>query len=131
LITTLIGKEGNKLLERVTGELTDVEDYRNTYPPTADDRWHSLVLPVLQLIRDFHGNAKYIAAAVDVTDRQVRNWLNRGDVPHAGASHHLKQAKRVAVDWATEQLRAAGQPVPDDPDATLYAYLRHLDTPLP
>jgi hypothetical protein len=27
----LIGKEGNRLLERVTGEITDTADYRATY----------------------------------------------------------------------------------------------------
>jgi hypothetical protein len=41
------GKEGNKLIERLTGVIIDLVDYRTDYGPRAG-RWNSLVLPVLR-----------------------------------------------------------------------------------
>ncbi len=122
-LTALIGKEGNRLLERSTGEVTDVEEYRNTYTAAIVDRWESLALPVLRSIRDIHGNTKLIAKAGRVSERQVRNWLNGADAPHAGASGNRQRAEQVAVDWASEQIHAAGKAVPSHPAAVLYAYL--------
>lgn len=66
---------------------------------------------------------KLIAKAGRVSERQVRNWLNGADAPHAGASGNRQRAEQVAVDWASEQIHAAGKPVPSHPAAVLYAYL--------
>ena len=46
--TELTGKEGNKLVERASGEVTDPADYRNTYG-TRGDTWQ-LVLDILREI---------------------------------------------------------------------------------
>jgi hypothetical protein len=35
VLTDLIGKEGSRVLERLTGEITDVGDYRNDYGQRA------------------------------------------------------------------------------------------------
>lgn len=57
-ISALIGKEGNRLLERATGEITDSAAYRTTYTP-GTDRWQTLVLPALHHIRDTRGTANW------------------------------------------------------------------------
>ncbi len=93
-ITAHIGKEGNRLLERAIGEVTDASDYRNTYTHAEGDRWRNLVLPVLLEMRDSVG-AKRIADAVAVTDRQVRNWLSGRDQPHRGATRN-REVPRVS-----------------------------------
>jgi hypothetical protein len=119
-ITALIGKEGNRLLERATGEITDPDDYRTTYT-YGRERWRQLALPVLRDIREKQGT-RYIAERVGVSDRQVRNWLAGRDEPHAGASGNRQRAERLAVGWAADQLRSGGKAVPSDPYAVLYAY---------
>ncbi len=81
-----------------------------------------LVLPVLLDIRDALG-ARHIAAHVGVTDRQVRNWLAGRDKPHAGASHNRQRTEQLSVDWARQQLEAAGKPTAVEPEALLYTYI--------
>ncbi len=121
-----IGKEGNRLLERATGEITDPNDYRNTYTDPDTDRWHQLVLPVLRDMRDALG-ARHIAAHIGVTDRQVRNWLAGRDIPHAGPSHNRQRTEQLAVDWSQNQSLAKGTRPPADPGAVMYAYTTHSD----
>jgi hypothetical protein len=121
-ITALIGKEGNRLLERATGEITDPSDYRTTYI-YGRERWRQLVLPVLRDIREKQGT-RYIAERVEVSDRQVRNWLAARDEPHAGATRNRQRAERLAVEWARRRLQAASLPIPADSNAVLYAYAK-------
>jgi hypothetical protein len=121
VLTSYIGKEGNRLLERATGEITDPDEYLTTYTNPAADRWRDLVLPVLRDIRDALGG-KQFAREVGVSDRQVRNWFNGDVVPHAGASQHRQRTEKLALDWAVQQLRAAGHRPPADLSATLYLY---------
>jgi hypothetical protein len=45
-LTDLTGKEGTKLIERATGEITDPSEYRVRYGERVD-RWTALVVPVL------------------------------------------------------------------------------------
>ena len=45
--TLLTGKEGNKLIERLTGEVTDKGEYRNDYGPRRDP-WQELVRPTVK-----------------------------------------------------------------------------------
>jgi len=74
-LTALIGKEGNRLLERATGEITELADYRNTYGRQLTRRWCDLVLPVLTQLRDIIGTEK-LAHDLGVSGRTVRNWIN-------------------------------------------------------
>ncbi len=121
VLTAHIGKEGNRLLERATGEITDPSDYRTTYIHPDNDGWRELVLPVLRDIGHALGIA-HIARRVGVTERQVRNWVSGRAEPHAGATENRQRAERLAGDWATEQLLAEGRRVPRDSRAALYAY---------
>lgn len=124
VLTAHIGKEGHRLLERATGEITDPADYRTTYARADTGLWRSLTLPVLHDIRDELGTA-YIAERVGLSARQVRNWLNGPDEPHAGASGNRQRVEKLAVTWATEQLQVGGRAIPNHPNAVLYAFLRH------
>jgi len=97
VLTALLGKEGNRLLERATGQITDPDDYRNTYTNPDADQWRELVLPVLIAIHDAHGS-RHIAAHIGVSDRQIRNWLSGHDQPHAGPTRHRQKAEQLALD---------------------------------
>src|SRR5438552_16523640 len=46
VVTELIGKEGNRLAERLIGIDVDASDYRNTYGERVD-YWDGLILPIL------------------------------------------------------------------------------------
>ncbi len=120
LLTALIGKEGNRLLERAIGAVDDAEHYRNIYR-NGQAVWQDLALPVLRAMRTAVG-AEALAADLGVTARQVRNWLGSADTPHAGASGNRQRAQARAASWASGQLRSADRQVPSDSLATLYAY---------
>lgn len=66
--THLAGKEGNKLLERLTGVVADPADYRTDYGVRADP-WSELVLPVLREMG--------AAVATQRTDRTWRRSIER------------------------------------------------------
>ena len=121
-LTALIGKEGNRLLERATGEIDDCDQYRNLYRDQAAHRWTELVLPVLVRMLDALGTGQ-ISRDIGVADRTIRNWVYAGDIPHAGGTQNRQRVERYVHDWARGQLQAAGRPVPSDPSAALYAYL--------
>jgi hypothetical protein len=95
-LTSHIGKEGNKLIERATGEITDPDEYRTTYPNPEAVPWRALVLPVL---RQMHTtvSAKQIGVRVGVTDRQVRNWIAGPDQPQP---RNRERVEQVAAEWA-------------------------------
>lgn len=121
VLTALVGKEGNRLLERATGQITDPDDYRNTYRNPDTDPWSQLIRPALTAIRDSLG-VRHIAEHIGVSDRQIRNWLTGHGQPHAGATRHRQKAEQLALDWATQQLQSEGIKAPADPSAALYAY---------
>jgi len=122
-LTALIGKEGNRLLERATGEITDSEHYRNTYGRQLTRRWCDLVLPVLTELRDIIGTEK-LAHDLGISGRTVRNWINGGEIPHAGGSQNRQRVEQYVIDWVRDQLCLAGRRSPSDASAALYSYLK-------
>jgi len=118
-LTTLIGKEGNRLLERATGEITDPEQYRNSYGDQDGRRWFDLVLPVLTELRDLLGTEK-LSHDLGVSERTIRNWINSKEMPHAGATQNRQRVERYATDWARRQLERNGLRPPSDPYAALH-----------
>ena len=116
--TLLVGKEGNKLLERLTGELTDPADYRTTYGDPDRTLWHELVVPVLQEI----GVAE-LAQRLDLSQRRINDWLRGHSEPHAGRTSHRQKAIGIAAAYAADRLKEWGCELPVDPGATLHAYL--------
>ena len=93
--THLAGKEGNKLLERLTGVVTDSRDYRTDYGTRAEP-WAELVVPVLRRM-----------GAVEVARRTDARW-RRAIERVIEDGHNPRQAQRaealirVAADYARE-----------------------------
>jgi len=121
-LTTLIGKEGNRLLERATGETTDPEQYRNSYGDQDSRRWFDLVLPVVTELRDLLGTEE-LSHDLGVSGRTIRNWINSNELPHAGATQNRQRVERYATDWARRQLERRGLRPPSDAYAALHAVL--------
>jgi hypothetical protein len=95
--THLIGKEGNKLLERVSGVLSDAADYRSDFGTRADT-WETLVLPVLRRM-----GAREVAARTHPTwRRSVERSMATGSRPKSASRRAAIES--VAVDFAREQL---------------------------
>jgi hypothetical protein len=119
-LTILTGKEGNKLLERLSGEVTDPREYRSEYGP-REDPWQALVVPVLRAM-----GAASAAGAAGCSRRSVERAIRKrdGSLPHRATRARLVQA---AAEWARPQLGAAA-PVGDL--ACLYAFVdRRLGSP--
>ena len=115
--TLLTGKEGNKLIERFTGEVTDTSEYRNDYG-TRGDAWTELILPVLQdmgaaaLIS--HGIPHTTAYRVLATSRQPRGTK-------AG------QMETTAIDFANHRLTEWGRGAQTHSRETLNTYLEERE----
>ena len=93
--TELTGKEGNKLLERASGETTDPTDYRNTYG-TRGDTW-AVVVEVLREI-----GVPTIVEQTAFSRSAVYAVLN-GALPRAD---HARAYTELAVQHAGERLTA-------------------------
>jgi Transmembrane secretion effector len=76
LETELIGKEGNKLDERLTGEVLEQAEYQTSYGRRVDP-WTELVLPVLREI-----GARALAQQTGFKVRSIYDVLNKGARPH-------------------------------------------------
>jgi hypothetical protein len=115
----LIGKEGNKLAERQTGVITDPAQYRTEYAAPSADPWHILVVPVLaELQRETGIDLRH---HVDLSARELQRIVNGEVVPHRRTRRALVS---LAAQAAGERLSATRHPVPRDPMACLYAYVR-------
>jgi hypothetical protein len=91
--TELTGKEGNKLIERASGEVTDPVDYRNIYG-TRGETWQ-LVLEILREI-----GVPTIVERIGYSRSAVYSTLN-GARPHAA---HARAYTELAVEHATARL---------------------------
>jgi hypothetical protein len=104
VLTDLSGKEGNKIIERLTGEVEDVKEYRTDYGARAD-RWRILVVPVLRLIRDALGTAD-MAERIGVHRRSLERVLGVSVVvPHASTRVRYLDTAR---EWCSLQLAKRG-----------------------
>jgi len=120
VLTDLIGKEGNRLEERATGEITEPDQYRHVYG-SRGNRFSTLVVPVFVRMP-----AQEIADAVGLTRRQVERIQRPGFAgrPHEGNRRALTT---LAVRQARSELELAGCTVPGDDDAVLFPVLRERD----
>ena len=110
--TLLTGKEGNKLIERLTGEVTDKGEYRNDYG-TRGDPWEQLVLPMLNDM----GAAMLIADGIP--SATVYRLLSEPRQPRTATRDRLQAA---AATFATEQLGNWGVRAPSGDFQALAAY---------
>jgi hypothetical protein len=97
-LTDLSGKEGSKIIERLTGEVWDPEEYRTEYGPRSD-RWSQLALPVLRRVREQIG-AKQLADDVGQSRRAVER-VTRPEHPVEPRARTKIRYLRVALYWAT------------------------------
>ena len=99
--THLTGKEGNKLLERMTGIVTETDDYWSDYGTRAE-RWDALIVPALERM----GTAEIVRRTNPTWRRSVERILEDG--------HRPKQVQRertltgVAVVFAREHVPSDG-----------------------
>jgi len=113
--TELIGKEGNKLEERLTGELLEQREYQTNYGRRVDV-WTELVLPGL---REF--GARALAEQTGFKIRSIYDVLNRGALPHA---RRRAVYEEQASAHARRALEALGEKVPASGTAVLQRYLQ-------
>ena len=122
VLTDLCGKEGNKLIERLSGEIESVEEYRTDYGARAD-RWRTLVVPVLRQMRDAVGTAE-MSDRIRAHRRSLERVLGAQDVrPHASTRKLYLDALH---DWCLSQLAQRDWSVGRDRIGTAWCYQQHV-----
>ncbi len=121
VLTDLIGKESNLLEERLTGAITDPDQYLETHG-TRGDRWSELVVPVLNEM-----GAKEVMARTGRKKSAVYEAIAGRSRPTGSEAAPYRQA---AAEWAAEHLRARSEYVPRHWAGVLYR-LRRLDLVIP
>jgi hypothetical protein len=112
--TELIGKEGNKLEERLSGEVLELRQYQTSYGSRVDP-WTELYLPVLKEI-----GARALAEQTEFKVRSIYDVLNRGVRPHLRRRANYEQC---AIAHSRAVLTALGEQVPTSSAAILRTYL--------
>jgi hypothetical protein len=131
--TELTGKEGNKLVERASGEVNDPADYRNTYG-TRGDRW-ALVIEILREIgvptiverTGFSRSAVYAVlngaapradhadAYTELVVQHIRERLTAWEIEPARRTRQLLVQYRQERDKRGEIIKSCewcGEPIP-------------------
>jgi hypothetical protein len=122
ILTDLSGKEGNKLVERLSGEIESVEEYTTDYGARAD-RWRTLVVPVLRQMREAIGTRE-MSDRIGVHRRSLERVLSAQDVrPHASTRKRYLDALH---DWCSNKLAERGWTVGRDRTGTAWCYQEHL-----
>jgi hypothetical protein len=103
-LQTLTGKEGNRLLERLSGEIVEADQYRADYGTRAG-QW-TAVVTVARYV-----GAGPVARRAGLDTRTVERAIRpeRPTMPHPRNRPRLAQA---AAALAAERLRGANHPVP-------------------
>jgi hypothetical protein len=115
----LTGKEGNKLLERSSGEVIGPAEYRADYG-SRGDRW----MLTVQAVR--HLGAGPVAAQAGLNRRTLERVI-RNDRPSVAHRANRARIAQAAAQLASATLREAGQPAPSSTFAILTAYLQFAD----
>lgn len=103
--THLAGKEGNKLLERLTGVVTAADEYRTDYG-TRKDPWAELVVPVLRQM----GASEVVQQTNPPWRRAIERTISDGHLPKS--AHRCRILEEAAIAFAREvtDLGAAASP---------------------
>ena len=115
VLTDLIGKQSNLLEERLTGAITDPEQYLETHG-TRGDRWSQLVVPVLKQM-----GAKEVIARTGRKKSAVYEAIAGRSRPTGSEAAPYRKA---AVEWVTERLQRQGEYVPRHWAGVLYRHVR-------
>jgi hypothetical protein len=121
VLTDLTGKEANKLIERLTGEVVDSAEYRVDYGERSD-RWSTLVVPILRRM-----GAEVVAKRTGRSRSAVERAIREKDPtqPHPPTKALYI---RAAAEWAAELLRALGIEPTQHALGVIYCYRRELGT---
>jgi hypothetical protein len=119
VLTDLTGKEANKLIERLIGEVTDPREYRTDYG-VRGDRWDSLVVPVLRRI-----GASMVAEQTGRSRSSVERAIRENNPTEPHASTRALYI-RAAAEWVASTLRDLGIEPARHPLGTLYCYERRV-----
>jgi hypothetical protein len=119
--THLAGKEGNKLLERLTGVVTVPEDYRTDYGARGDP-WTELVVPVLRRM----GASEVVQRTNPAWRRSVERIIKDGHQPKERSRAQLLMA--IAAAFTREH---PDEPALVDDAAALAKYLDSGDLVAP
>jgi hypothetical protein len=115
VLTDLTGKEGNRLIERLTGVITAPVDYRTDYG-SRGDRWRFLVLPVLRAI-----GARGLAERTGMSRRAAERAL-RPQNPTEPHSSTKALYLKAAAEWVADRLGTSGVRPPRHPLGILYQW---------
>lgn len=123
VLTDLIGKEGNKIIERLTGEVDDAAEYRTDYGARAD-RWRFLAVPVLRTTQREIGSVE-LAKRIGVNRRSVERSLRHDTpvIPHASTRIRYLEA---ALAWIAPRLLDGGIAPGRDSYGALWCYSREM-----
>ena len=123
VLTDLTGKEGNKLIEREMGEVSEVKEYRTDYGGRAD-RWKFLAVPVLREIQREIGTTA-LAAKVRLHRRSVERALQE-EGPAVPRSSSLRRYLDAAGAHARPRLLASSVTPGPDRYGALWCYHEHV-----
>ena len=91
-----VGKEGNKLDDRISGLVGEPSDYRTEYVDSHNDYWHQVVLPVLAAM-----DRKTLIEKSRLHRRTIERYLYGGVVPHPGNLALLTEIARKELPQET------------------------------
>lgn len=110
-----IGKEGNRLDERITGLFTSQDEFQTEYVDPSRTIWSEVVVPVLLTM-----DRATVARAAGVHRRTFERWLYKGVRPHP---KHERILTELAGEHAAEALRERGPAVPQEMRVVLHKYI--------
>lgn len=110
----LIGKEGNRIDDRLSGLVTDTVEYRSEYVEPEHTFWKELVVPVLTMM-----NRTQLAGASGLDRRTIQRQLSGSVQPR---SHSRQLLTQLAIEHARTELAKQGQPIPGDPMGILQRF---------
>jgi hypothetical protein len=118
-----VGKETNRLDERIHGLLDSTTDYRTNYLDPAHNDWTDLTLPVLRTI-----SRAELAQLSGLHRRTLERLLLGHSVPHR---RNRARLEAIALRHANSCLYQAGVTPPRDRRQCLHAFLAQSAQPLP
>ncbi len=115
-----IGKEGNRLDDRISGLVSRPDEYRTEYEDSRNGVWQRLVVPVLATM-----DRRTLIAGSGLHRRTIERYLYGGSNPRRG---HGEVLTDMAVHHATACLKEWGVAIPRDPMRLLHLYIAESDS---
>jgi hypothetical protein len=112
----LIGKEGNRIDDRLSGLVTDTVEYRSEYVDPEHTFWKELVVPVLSQM-----NRTHLANDSKLDRRTIQRQISGTTRPHLHTRQLLTQ---LAIEHARTELVRQEETVPGDPMGILQRFVQ-------